>query len=1359
MTPSCLRRLALAFASFIASVPLCAASLGGRVLDSEGKPVGGAAVSWFAVRPPERELLDATKEIEPSALGEIKTDSEGRFRIPAQKPGAVSIRVLSPGLPSVELEGPFDPSEENEELEIPLPAPQRITGRVVDESGKAVVGARVRVQAEADAEEALAYAETKSGSDGGFSLETAPENASSLKAYRAGFAPADVSGRSAKDFAVVPLKRGGGAEGRVLDASGMPVAHAIVEADDRLAAETDAEGRYRFEALPEKPTRLRVIWSENLLARRDGLRIRRGEVAHADLKLAPSAGITGVVLDEKTRRPIGGVRVAASKPTLWEMSVKPEAAGRTDSRGRFRILGLLPSDYMVTASGSSYVRSSVRGVVAGVSPPGSVSIALRKAGGLAGRVTSESGSAVSGARVRIVPGLTWRAMVARGTAPPPRPTFTAADGTFRLRGLVPTADVSIEASREGFVPARRDGVPVRSGETTKGLALVLRRGVEARGRVVDLQGNAIAGAEIRLVRVEAMASRALVVDTIWTDLRPAARSGPDGRFTAGSLQTGQYKAQVARTGFATKTSGSLEVKKEDLNEWAPFILSPSAAIAGVIRNKKAEPVSGARVDAFSEGGASAGALSDLEGRFRLEGFLAGQPLFVSVWVDGYGRAQQTATAPSENLVITLTTAATVKGRVEDAETRQAIETFHVDWRTPRGGGGGTGGSNPEFHAADGTFELTGVRPGKVELEATAEGYLPGVSALDLGEGETKPDVVLSLKKGRTVSGRVLDPVKGTGVANASVHWRTSDAGDNRYMMYTASGFFGYVPNATTSDSDGKFAFDGLPSARLQFTASHSDFLETSKTLDTGTESSVELTLSAGGSIAGTVVEASGHAAVPGASVSLSVEGGAPTVSSGDDTISDSSGKFQFSHLKEGRYRLLASGSSGRSSNREVILGPDQSQTDVQLEIAGGTLVRGQVTNLPAAQLGGIHVFATSAQPGIAPGNAFFAEATSDERGQFLISNVPAGALRLGATISWPGRSVKKSVEIPAGAEEFPVEIAFEGSSRLSGRVTRHDTGVSGLHGLADPDPPSSGAVHSYALTDGDGRFAFEGLTDGNYRLNFSGESVEVTRSATVSGDTSIDIPLLGTTLSGTVNEASSGDPLAGVTVRAENGKDATAFLIKAGVSDSAGRYSITDLDPDNYQVTARKDGYASKTQPVSVGDSSSTLDFALAKANGLAIHATDAATGLPLAGIDALVLSGSGASLFGGSVSLDATGRGEISSLSSGSYTVRVFSAGYAPRMFSVSVPSPAVEVAMTSGGRVAVRTDSPVTGKILDASGNVYISSLWRTDGIVNVAAPLTTWESFAPGSYVLAVQSSSGDRAYSFVVTEGRATTVELK
>jgi hypothetical protein len=83
----------------------------------------------------------------------------------------------------------------------------------------------------------------------------------------------------------------------------------------------------------------------------------------------------------------------------------------------------------------------------------------------------------------------------------------------------------------------------------------------------------------------------------------------------------------------------------------------------------------------------------------------------------------------------------------------------------------------------------------------------------------------------------------------------------------------------------------------------------------------------------------------------------------------------------------------------------------------------------------------------------------------------------------------------------------------------------------------------------------------------------------------------------------------------------------------------------------------------------------------------------------------------------------------------------------------------MTPGGRVEAHADAVMTGRILDASGAVYLLSAWRLDGRVTVSPPASTWEHFGPGSYTLLVAGPGGQKSYPFTVAEGQTTRLDVK
>ncbi len=1353
--------------------PAGAGSVSGRLLDGAGRPIAGAKVQWTAYRSEEETLVDQTTDADPAVFGETSTDAEGRFRVVLDKPGtAVALRVLPAGLPSARFSGPFDSSDDSPLFDIQVPAAEKLAGRVIDEEGKPVAGAKVTVIASESLfeTEARFVSETRTQPDGSFSLPDAPGGLRVLTVRAPGFVPFNRTQLEPKSEEKVTLRRGGAIRGSVVDAGGKPAAGAVASIEE-LAVETDAGGNFRLSGVPAGTHALQAIWKEDFAAHKENVRVKKGEEIEVPLKLSRAAAISGMVIDEGTRKVIAGARVSASAaPAFPFAGGRGQRSARTDAQGRFRLRGLAPRPYVVEGSKEGYLSASIAGVTAGTAAPGTAHLALPRAASISGRVVDEKGQAVTGARVRITREMGMRGIL-RGSFNPAsffggQGVLTGPDGSFRLRQLAAARNLALEAAKTGYATARKPGVWLKAGEAVRDVSLVLRKGLEARGRVVDSQGQPIAGAEIRVGQKEAglgggrVQMRLLGMDRE----KPDALTGADGSFDLKGLEEGEYTVAVSRDGFSRKTVPGLEVKATGENVWPPITLSPGLAITGFVRDSKGQPIPGAQIFAFSlgEGGRPQNSSSDAEGRFRLDGLAADRSIMLNVSAEGYAAQQKNVTPPGGELIIVLKSAGTLRGRVEDADTKRPVTDFTISRSAGRGGGfnfivnlGGRGGDR-SFQSEDGTFELTDVPAGKWTVKASATGYRSAdISGIEVGEAETKDGILLSLKKGGVLAGRVLDPRKGTGVPNASVSWQAS-GGDGPGGMVVFARLTG-GNTATTTDADGRFHFDGLPQGKVTVSASHADFLEASKEVDLDKEPSVDITLGTGGGISGTVVGKDGRTPVPGALVSLTEEGDSAFGGLGlgaDSTRTDGAGNFLFEHLKPGRFKVSAQGNTGKSAAKEVVLAEGQRLDGVLIEMATGTLVRGSVSGLQAGKLGGVRVFASSKE--------YSDNAVTDDTGRFLLRDVPPGVLRLQATTSFlSGRTAAKTFEIPEGSPEFPAEIVFEGTSRISGRVTRGEKPLPGLFVNANADPPSAAAGRATAQTDEDGRYALEGLNDGKYQVFLSGQGVSYRKTLTVSGDTPGDIQLPAISVTGAVTDAGSGEPVEGVTVQGQIGRETAGFGMKQGVTDSVGHYFIDDVDPGSYQVTARKSGYQLKTQNLTVGSDSTELNFALQPGEGVTIRVIDGLTGLPLKGVLVTAFRADGTlALPASPVNLDSTGKGEISSLGPGRYSLYVFSDGYAQSVIpAVDVPAPMIPLRMTPGGRVDIRTDTPFTARIVDASGANYLMSPWRSDGRISLSPPLWSWDHFAPGQYRLIVTGSGGEKTYPFKVEEGRTTTVEVK
>jgi protocatechuate 3,4-dioxygenase beta subunit len=1328
----------------------------GKILDSQGKPLAAARVLWARYQTDQEALLAETEGLEAETLGETRSDANGAFRIVLDKPGVtISLRVQAAGLPEARLSGPYLSDETTTLDDLHFSPPTRLAGKVADEKGRPVANARVEFRKNGDpGSDAAFVSRARSSADGTWEMPAAPEGGRFLYVRADGFAPFSRF-TERKALLETALRRGGIVRGVLLDTAGKPVPGAIVTAG-AVAARTVPSGEFRLTGVATGLQSVETEWKDEFAARRQ-VKVAAGGEAVADLRLFQAAAIVGTVVDETTKQPVVGARVAAGAgETSWFDADVFRRRARSDARGRFRVGGLTAGRYSIEAARSGYLAGEFHGVAAAMPAGKPLAIALRREATIGGTVVDEKGNPVAGARVAIprdFGGGRRMRMMGRSSFAPVE-TETGPNGAFSLRRLPPSSGLTVQASKADYAPARLTGIRLKTGENVKGVSLVLKRGLGAQGTVVDAEGRPVAGAEVRAVRVEKGRRGFAVMMTGAGREKADAVSDAQGAFRLGGLEASRYRVSAEKEGLVQRTPATLDVADGAENRVAPIVLEVGAAVAGTVRNVRGEPIPGADIFAATDGGNSNDVATDAAGKFRFAGLSAGKPVMIFASASGFALKQANAVPPAEDVSIVLDTTGAVRGRVEDAESKSVMTDFSVSRSESRASGGQAvmgyfmGDQPRTFHSPDGTFELAEVPAGSWTIRAEAPGYRPAeVSAIEVGSGQTREGIVVSLKRGGTLSGRVLDGAGGSAVPNASVSWRTGQP------IFVLGGRG--ERQTTTTDAGGRFTFDALPDGKITVEASHPDYLEASVEVEPDRQNSVDIQLGWGASISGSVVGTDGRTPMGGARVNLDRQGESGRMGS-ESAVADGSGAFLFDHLRAGRYQLVSQGGAGTSAAREVVLSDGQPMDGVLLQIAGGTLLRGTVSGLPAGSLGGLRVSAST--------SSHSDMTTTDADGRFTLTDVPAGVVRLNASTAFPqSRSAQTTVEVAEGVPEMPVEITFEGGSKLSGRITRAGKAQPGLMVLAVPDPPT-GAGRATAQTDEGGIYEIEGLGDGTYEISVSSitsEAISYRKVFEISGDTTGDIELPAAALSGVVTDAATGTPLDGAQVQAETGEETQAFAVKRTGTDSTGAYTIRDVDPGSYRVTARKEGYRLKTQSASVGADAATLDFALEKGSGLPIRVGDGQTGIPLAGVQALAIAADGTVAFQGRVSLDAGGSGEVPSLADGRYAIYFFSDGYAPRSLpAVDVPQPApVSIAMTPGGNVEARGAVAVTGRIVDASGATYLLSPYRLDGVATVTLPVTVWQHLAPGSYTFVVTSTGGNAPYPFTVAEGQTTQLVIK
>ncbi|MEM7357256.1 MAG: carboxypeptidase-like regulatory domain-containing protein, partial [Acidobacteriota bacterium] len=111
-------------------------SLEGRVLDPSGEPLAQAYVRISG--------MDAQMFLAVRQRRTARTDRDGRFAFTGLTPGVVLLRVHSQGLPSAQQTIDLQPGVNR--LEIRLPRPHQVHGRVVDAAGRPIGDAQVSLR-------------------------------------------------------------------------------------------------------------------------------------------------------------------------------------------------------------------------------------------------------------------------------------------------------------------------------------------------------------------------------------------------------------------------------------------------------------------------------------------------------------------------------------------------------------------------------------------------------------------------------------------------------------------------------------------------------------------------------------------------------------------------------------------------------------------------------------------------------------------------------------------------------------------------------------------------------------------------------------------------------------------------------------------------------------------------------------------------------------------------------------------------------------------------------------------------------------------------------------------------------------
>ncbi|MDQ3370973.1 MAG: carboxypeptidase-like regulatory domain-containing protein, partial [Myxococcota bacterium] len=392
----------------------------------------------------------------------------------------------------------------DEAAQLTLTAGAQVSGRVVDEGGAGVTGAHVRFSGASDWSQQASsrHDAAVSGKDGAFTLDAMPAGTFRFVATHADHAPGTsalitLDGKLPRANVVITVETAAIVRGVVVDAGKQPIPSARVrigvQSNPRAMifapprqAYTDARGAFELRGLPRRELAA-VALHDSGASQTITVDTTRGDVTDVTLAIDVTGTIAGVVVDP-AGQPMEGVQVTAGPSfadnrtavdfSQWRLRGFPQAL--TDGAGTFKLAGLAPGSYTVSAAPASSRSRRGPGVGDGQTAKTgdtNVRIVLPPEGGVKGKVALADGSSPSVFSVAV--GMTSQ--------------VGNADGTFVLDGLPPQPYEL--AVRGPSFQTRAVTITVESGKTADAGTITVEKGRSIGGHVVA-DGRPVPGAKV-----------------------------------------------------------------------------------------------------------------------------------------------------------------------------------------------------------------------------------------------------------------------------------------------------------------------------------------------------------------------------------------------------------------------------------------------------------------------------------------------------------------------------------------------------------------------------------------------------------------------------------------------------------------------------------------------------------------------------------------------------------------------------------------------------------------------------------------------------------------------------------------------
>lgn len=591
-------------------------------------------------------------------------------------------------------------------------------------------------------------------------------------------------------------------EGRVFDGKGRPLAGATLTLGGSglwppRSIETDAEGRFRWPHVPAGVYELRASSGRLVAPPLQGLILDAGAHRVFAFQLEPGWALTGRVIDARSGQPISGARITLVSGPL---GLVPHHA-QTGAQGRFELPALVGDEQSIHVQADGYVAAGPLRYREADSP---VRVRLDPAGVIEGRIVDGRGRPIAGARVQALGEQQADARAlggdGLGVTPGPVPPIAAAgaaqqiligealserDGTFSVTGLR-AGRYDLGVLHEAYAPTQAGPFQIGAGSDRRIPEIILLRGAELLGRVVDARGMGLEAIPVELHAVEERVPRLTV-------------TGPDGTFVFRGVR-GRVHI-TARPFDLPATRETVEVGDDTLVRIELALPSALHTLRGRVVDESGFGLGGVLLTVSSNDPkrpARRTAKSGPDGSFAVPALpeppyslQAEHPSFTSTRLRDIDRL--------DDIRVVMTAGVTLLGQVLDDWSGEGLPNAEVALAGPIASRVDT--------RADGTFAFERVTTGTYDVTVAHPEFETRTIRLVVERPRyvDQPQILdtIRLKPGGTIVGEVLDRYN-EAVSAAEVTWGDPPRWDR----------------AVLTDTRGRFELRGVPAGSIGLTARH-----------------------------------------------------------------------------------------------------------------------------------------------------------------------------------------------------------------------------------------------------------------------------------------------------------------------------------------------------------------------------------------------------------------------------------------------------------------------------------------------------------------------------------------------------------